>query len=126
MTEDRYMIIHDWVRFGQQIEAWSRGTIQPPDTIAGLKTQLPNDVLEIGPGYADDSKVHYCRPPATSQQVSFVIPHKDDIEDGVPSGSYPLPSFYSTMAFGDAAPVIADRDAFRSCRIADYSGNKCM
>ncbi|MBE2276181.1 MAG: hypothetical protein IAE87_07775 [Rhodobacteraceae bacterium] len=126
MISDKFIKVRDWVRVGKQIEAWSRGTITAPGTIAELKDQLPGSVLEIGPGYADNDAIHYSRPPATSQQVSFIIPHKDDIDDPIPPGSYPLPMFYSAMAFGEVDPVIAHGEEFRSCRIADYSASKCM
>jgi hypothetical protein len=65
-------------------------------------------------------------PPAMSDQLSFVIPHAKDISEAIPAGRYPLPRFYSKMAFDDERAKVKDIEGFRSCRIADYSGNKCM
>ncbi len=130
------IVIHDWRAFGEIIKYWSRSPETKPATIKDLKATVPSAVLEVGAGYKDDDAIVYCMPPAMSTALSFVIPHVDDISEPIPAGTYPLPGFYSEEAFDGREPNIAfgateeeaqkRAEIFRSCRIADYAGNKCM
>ncbi len=128
MPDDKFMNVLDYAAFGDIIKKWSHGTVAPPPTIADFRAQVPSSVVEIGPGYADTDAIHYAVLPPSSDQVSFIIPHEDDIDFQMPSGAWPLPDFYSELAFNDEPVSVADsdKDVFKSSRIADYSSTKCM
>lgn len=128
--------IKDWQAFGEIIKGRSRNPATKPATIKKLKEDLDPAILKIGAGYKDDDAVEYLMAPAMKDKLSFVIPHIDDISEPIPPGTYPLPDFYRDKAFGGKEPNIAfgntpdeakaRAEVFRSCRIADYAGNKCM
>jgi len=122
------MNVLDYAAFGENIRKWSDGTTVRPDTIAEFRAQVPGTVVEIGTGYGETDPIHFAVLPAATEQISFIIPHKDDIAFPAPSGTWPLPDFYSELAFNDTPVSVAneDKETFKSSRIADYSSTKCM
>lgn len=128
MPSGKYMKVVDHIAFGKIIKGWANEPSTLPNTIKDFRGQVGNAIVAIGTGYDESAEINFVQIPPTLEKVSFVIPHKDDVNAPVPPGTYDLPPFYSELAF-DNNPVTlaeADKEIFRSARIADYSAGKCM
>ena len=127
MFTTRFFRIHQYDVLGQLIQDWANGTKPRPAKIKDLEAVLQG-AADIGPGFDRGEDIHYADLPANDKQLCFVIPAKEDIAGPVPSGTWPLPTFYSELAFNDEPVSVSDgnKAKFKSSRIADYSASKCM
>src|SRR5690606_14137633 len=100
----------------------------PPQTIAEFRQQVPHTVVELGPGFPDDEPVAVLQRPPMAEQLSIVLPAAAELQTPLPTGTWPLPAFYSEIAYGGAPTDVPQvrQSEFRSCRIADYSTGRCM
>lgn len=128
MTTDRFIRVLRYDLFGDIVRRWAAGQDPVPVTVGDFRAAVSAAIAEVGPGYKDDEALFIARMPAMEDQLSLVLPDTRDLEGALPAGNWPLPDFYSVMAFEGAAIVVeeADKEAFKSSRIADYCVAKCM
>lgn len=109
---------------GNKIREWSENPDSAPRTVGQLKAQLGANITVEH--FQDDEPLTLIFLPPTST-AHLVVPHFSDLGHELHDGYVP-PDFYSTIAFGDRPADVAeaDRERFRSCRIADYSMAKCV
>ncbi len=128
MTTDRFIRVLQYDLFGAIVRRWAAGQEPVPATVGAFRAAVSATIAEVGPGYADDEAIHIARMPSMEDQLSLVLPDTRDLEGALPAGNWPLPDFYSALAF-EGAPIVvdeADKEAFKSSRIADYCVAKCM
>ena len=124
-VEDYSVVIGDWLTFGDLVKFWASNPEAVPQSVGQFKDQVPEAVVRLGMDFKDSDPIQTTHlPPKT--KLSLVLPDPVDLEPLAPGQSYPLPDFYSLMAFDRRPDSIEDTEEFRSCRIADYAMRKCV
>lgn len=135
-----YEVFHDFVRhvandatiqgrieklkhIGVEVDAFVQNP--PPGVTIPPAIGRGSDVIEIDPAHTEKNIVMSRQ--VNDDDVIMVLPKPTAFSDPLPAGDYPLPDFYSDIAFDGAPENIEDseKDRFRKMRIGEYVLQQC-
>ena len=111
-------------KLGQLVANWVQNPKCRPTSIEDLKKLLEAEevVVEIG------SKVNSINWVSMEygESVTILLPPSNLLTQEPPGyGDYPLPEFYSNLAFDGQPKKITDKKKFRESRVGEYTTQKC-
>jgi hypothetical protein len=127
MSLDRVRIADgDYVKWGNLVKAWSRGTTPRPTTVAQFRDQCNDADIGISiPEYVGD--VEFVQ--REKETLLIRLPPADMIEDAerqLEKSPYALPRFYKERFNVDLHVPMQQRLDFQAQRIGDYTITLCM
>jgi hypothetical protein len=127
MSLDRVRIADgDYVKWGNLVKAWSRGTTPRPTTVTEFRNQCNDADIGISiPDYVGD--VEFVQ--RDKETLLIRLPPADMIEDAekqLEKSPYALPRFYKERFNVDLHVPMQQRLDFQAQRIGDYTITLCM
>lgn len=113
---------HD--KLGQLVRDWVNDPKSRPKSIEELKTTLKTNgvTAEIGSKVESINWVSM----EYSESITILLPPTELLSQDPPGyDGYPLPDFYSQLAFDNKDKNIIQKDKFRASRVGEYTTQRC-